>query len=383
MKLKLLMRSTLALFCLFIQLAHGQPVFVYPGDAGNDSLVSVRDLLPIGIGFGLSQPPREAPTTDWLPQLAEASPTAVLPVSGVPLVHLDADGDGLITDLDIDAIARNYDSTAVARPLLPPAYLPEKIAERRYCPRLRLVFDRDTAAVGDTFYLQLWLDILPEMELTEEEAMLGLSFSLRYDPTYVRDSHTVVLPNREREDLMYVAAAFQQAQAFRALPSGQVDFGAAGRGKNFLMRPDRLGEVRFIVEDMLIRSRLTLPFSVDLDEASLLILNRFEEVIRACPTVTDTIFLTDGLLDHDRSPLAHEPELRLFPNPASSSIHLQSSVPIHILSLYDSAGRLVWEHQPSPASRRLSLSLPDLAAGMYYLGVSTPQGRLWRRLIMQ
>ncbi len=80
---------------------------VYPGDTNNDSIVNVRDLLPVGIAYFQETLPRPAATPDWAPQPAEGFDFAALPVTGINFAHVDADGNGFIDSLDTEIIALN------------------------------------------------------------------------------------------------------------------------------------------------------------------------------------------------------------------------------------------------------------------------------------
>jgi hypothetical protein len=83
---------------------------VWPGDANNDGVVNVRDLLAIGYALGINGPDREDGSPDWQPQFAEDWEDPWTAAS-LDLKYLDTDGDGLITALDTAAISQSYLNT--------------------------------------------------------------------------------------------------------------------------------------------------------------------------------------------------------------------------------------------------------------------------------
>ena len=80
---------------------------VWPGDTDHNGRVDERDILPIGLYFGLQGPPREDAQLNWNRHLAR-------PVLGesawepYATVYVDADGSGLIDANDVCGVAENW-----------------------------------------------------------------------------------------------------------------------------------------------------------------------------------------------------------------------------------------------------------------------------------
>ncbi len=77
-------------------------VQVYPGDANNDGLVDVRDVLPIGRFYGMIGPARTGATTIWGAQ------TLANPWSPLDAGFADCDGNGVIDSNDVVPIVQNW-----------------------------------------------------------------------------------------------------------------------------------------------------------------------------------------------------------------------------------------------------------------------------------
>lgn len=80
----------------------GGGLTVYPGDADNDALVDVRDILPLGRHFGLTGPARPNASLNWVPQ------GIFLPWTPAEAAYADCDGNGTVDGNDVQAIVTNW-----------------------------------------------------------------------------------------------------------------------------------------------------------------------------------------------------------------------------------------------------------------------------------
>lgn len=78
---------------------------VYAGDANNDNIVNVRDILPIGQFFGLTGPVRPGGSLNWGPQLITQSWTPEA------ACYADCDGNGTVGAADVQGIINNWSMT--------------------------------------------------------------------------------------------------------------------------------------------------------------------------------------------------------------------------------------------------------------------------------
>ena len=85
------------------------PNGVWPGDANFNSLADHLDLLHVGVAFGKAGPSRSVQGIEWLELMAEDWGGSF--GNGLNFKHADCDGDGLVTEEDIAAIAVNYGET--------------------------------------------------------------------------------------------------------------------------------------------------------------------------------------------------------------------------------------------------------------------------------
>ena len=79
---------------------------IHPGDADADMKANVYDLLNIGLGYGTIGMERPLATENWEGQVGPDWNNYT--VEGINYKHLDSNGDGIISEADINAISANY-----------------------------------------------------------------------------------------------------------------------------------------------------------------------------------------------------------------------------------------------------------------------------------
>ena len=96
-------------FCAIGVNACDIPNVVLPGNFDNNAIVEGKDLLYWGAAYGYTGPIRPDSTIDWTPQYnTEDWATSV---DGVNSKHQDANGDGTVDVLDLEALELNYGET--------------------------------------------------------------------------------------------------------------------------------------------------------------------------------------------------------------------------------------------------------------------------------
>jgi hypothetical protein len=80
---------------------------VWPGDANDDHTVNLYDPLNIAIAHGKTGAARSGATTSWVPQYCAPWSTS-FPTNNANMKHADCDGDGVVSNVDLWAVANNY-----------------------------------------------------------------------------------------------------------------------------------------------------------------------------------------------------------------------------------------------------------------------------------
>jgi len=149
-------------------------VVVWPGDTNNDRVVNAADVLPIGLYWNKTGPPRPNASCNWIGQ--PASPW--VPEAST---YADANGDGKIDQADILCIGRNWNKTHGAAALA--------VAKTKSPPILGKAGD---ACIGYTLVggtspgQEFWVDV----HVKDIANLFGVSFELLYSPTAHVDPQT-------------------------------------------------------------------------------------------------------------------------------------------------------------------------------------------------
>lgn len=75
---------------------------IYPGDANNDAIVDMRDVLPIARHIGITGSPRVNPSLSWAPQNLSG------PFNPIEAAYADCNGDGIVKANDIIGVIQNW-----------------------------------------------------------------------------------------------------------------------------------------------------------------------------------------------------------------------------------------------------------------------------------
>jgi hypothetical protein len=141
---------------------------VWPGDANHDSIVDNSDLLPIGLHYAQTGPPRASVSNLW--QDYVSTNWGTLQVNGEDIKHADCNGDGLIDNNDTLAVNLNFSSTHAI-------LINNPDIERLTDPEISLIPSVNVYNAGDWVEIEVHTgtSILPVNDL------YGLAFNIYYD----------------------------------------------------------------------------------------------------------------------------------------------------------------------------------------------------------
>lgn len=80
-------------------------VEVWPGDANNDDIVTLKDVLYVCLSYDKMGPARINASNNWFAQLTKPWNSSI---EAINFAHQDANGDGIIYIDDIDVVVQNY-----------------------------------------------------------------------------------------------------------------------------------------------------------------------------------------------------------------------------------------------------------------------------------
>ena len=334
-------------------------VTVWPGDVNNNGVVDELDLLYLGPQIGQTGPARATVDISW--SGFGATLWGNMPGTTIDMAFADTNGDGQITQGDVDAISANFlQEHGTVVPINAPT---PNINSDPY-----VFFDESSLPAiieeGQLFSLPIFIgNEFAQLELngisfkiTYNEEILDVIessafFSPWFDPGWMNSSQVVEYLDGE----VYVSLSSME--------------GISGFGL--------LGVLDFVVEDDVIGINDPDIFTgIEVERVYAL-----NDEFNAIPLNTDTAFVNIS------SPLSVATEtfdpldLKFFPNPTKDLCYLTADSKINSIKVYDFVGKCVLTEQVGGNSHLLKLG--EFSPGVYNVEVITNDGHFFRKLLKQ
>ncbi|MBC8172902.1 MAG: T9SS type A sorting domain-containing protein [Chitinophagales bacterium] len=319
---------------------------VWPGDANNDQIVTMEDLLAIGIGYDLGGPERDSINNFWVGHISEAWEDS-LP-SGLNAKYTNCNGDSLINENDMPAILNNYG-------------LNHTIFSFREMGGGNYPLWLNTAGIIiDTGYNEI--PIMLGSEEIPVDDIYGLEFTIAYEGPAIIDSTTVQI---KFNDSWLGDAEINLLQLDKNFPTvHMIDGGVTRKDLNNSSGYGEIGRVSFVVEDNIAGISWGSGDSIIIFNISGAtgILNTMEPVMLDASSYSALIAgIDDNIQDQDL--------LHIFPNPfTNNTLHIISnhSGGYKIWSLSDITGKLIAQGYVHNNMVLLDPHI-ELAPGEYFL----------------
>ena len=151
---------------------------IWPGDINNNGIANGTDLLYLGVAYGEQGTPRQNASTNWIGQPMSDPWGGNFP-NGTNLVYADADGNGEVSDADIqNALLANFRQTHGT--LTPDSY---STYQGGNTPPLVLFVESHYVEQGTMVNVQIGLGT----NNARVQNLHGMAFTLHYDPDLVVD----------------------------------------------------------------------------------------------------------------------------------------------------------------------------------------------------
>lgn len=332
---------------------------VWAGDANRDGIVNNLDALAIGRALGAEGPYRATPPLNWVAQFG-ADWLHPLQAPGPDLKHADTDGNGVVNSQDTLAVTAFYGRTHQMQTRYP-AYnkgLPFELDIRTVLP-----------GAGDRVEIDVYLgrEHEPLIDLT------GFAFDLKLSPNIVDSAMHMRFSTDAwiSRDAPYLF--FQQRPQTGRLETAFIRTngqGATGYGY--------IGTVEFIIIEVIEGgkpdSRHAFTITMDTPQGTY----QGGETGLGVPLTVEV-----PLLEAERLSSVRHTEngagLRVYPNPASTALHVRANEPIIELHLFDPSGRLTLS-MSGIHREAADLQVAHLPKGMYALRATT-EGEVLTRLV--
>jgi len=339
--------------------------FVWPGDANNDGIADMNDILSIGIGNGKTGSTRAGATLNWVP--ASSAPWADTLATGTNFNHIDCNGDGIINPTDTVAVLQNYSLTHAPAGQVQPLYNPN-------FSDLFLQTANDTLVSGNSGSMQIVLG-----RPAKGVYLYGLSFNISFDPTLVIPSSVGLTINgswmgTKGTNLLGVAhlPAGSGTESIAITRTNQINAGGNGQ----------IGTLYFQTNPSLLGTGQIKKTYFTLTAVNAILYNQTKISLNA---LTDSIYIKDStMMSGIGSAVRNAFEINVAPNPfdESTTIYTNGTHAVLDFDLFDLQGRELRHFQS--AENAVALQKGTLKPGMYLLKLSSGgQSKGQYRLIIQ
>jgi PKD repeat protein len=347
--------------------------YVLPGDTDGDHKANVYDLLQLGLGYGQIGVPRPEATTEWKQQY---TPNWIQHTQqGNNLKNFDADGSGLINDIDSGPILLNYQPIDTFQTPVSPNL-----------PVVRVDFPQDTLYLDPASPNQS-LDITANLHIGSANkpvvGLYGLAAALRYpdyvahnpvalyDPTFLGQSNFVLSLYHDDHDRQQMDVGYVKKSG-----SGVTGY---GRIATIQMKADFI-----IIIDIIDRAEAkVIPFTIPLQGIKAIDSNGNEMLISPSAQ-PDTLWIKIK----DSTSVTNQQQLnaqvRVSPNPARGEFLLATSgLLVQGVTVFNSIGQLQYESTQDLNAEVRRISVANWSPGVYTVRVITDLGAVERRIIVE
>ena len=295
---------------------------IWAGDANRDGKVSISDLLTLGYHVGETGGTRDQSISNrWTAEFAtdwNRSQT----VNGVDVKHIDANGDGIITAADVEAIDANYNNYN--------NLVPSELLVLKDYP-IDIVPSATSVDSGDW----LSLDIVLGSEQYPVLDVHGIAYTLNLAPGFI-DSSSVEVIDRSS---VWLGNNSPIISLFKQPNAGSLHLGSTRTTGETVSGVGVTHTVGFVViEEIegLLRDR-TNPITILVENISFVdgSGNKFR--------LPDASIEVDFNSSNNEEKVPLEQDLFIIPNPANDFIklHLNGAENIKAVEIYDINGRLI------------------------------------------
>ncbi len=360
-------------FLLSFNTAISQAV-VYPGDVNNNGVVNLMDAIYLNAVLYKMGPQREEIDINWNPLAYNPWEETIPGTDDINAAFADCDGDGIVTDFDLDAIYNNY--LLEHGSLIPDEFIPGVV---NVDPKLEMAYDYDIIDDYEGGFIELAVEIQNTAPLEDLQAFL---IKLDYDdntifpfPTDEPEEQESWLAENPLELLHIDLFPFLwDAKEFAVIRKNNL---GPASGEGTLFKIDFI-----IIDDVIAYSEVDFTTQIIIEDARF-VTDGFTDI----PVVYDTL---DILIPHEeiaeivstRNQIKEQGKLIVAPNPSSGVFNIiTNNLQITQIDLYNSIGRHIESFNEIKNSTALNLREHD--SGIYFLKCYSPKGIITRKIILQ
>jgi hypothetical protein len=336
-------------------------VFVWPGDLNNSKTVTTADILPIGYFYNSTGPLRNNASIQWTGQSAALWGYDKSANNGSAYkVFADANGDGIISNADQTAIGFNISKTH-------PFGIKKDNHERSGFDGA-LLLSISPSSINPT---QLPQSHNLKVELKDDNGTLnsfyGISFQIHIDSS-VFDASSVTFD--------YTGSIFGTNSGNDFLKIEYTNPSTISVGMTRYANAAINGNG--VLCNIQIKTQQTLPNSITSTTIRTLV-DESNNELGNLYNISDSAYIIPITLNNGIYELS-EQQIKLYPNPVSKTLHIETNERINEVMLFDALGHLVFTVS-QPKNNNIDVS--RLSSGVYIAEIKTENGIAKRRWVKE
>jgi hypothetical protein len=331
---------------------------VWPGDANNDNIVDLNDVLNIGRAWSGTGSGRANASLIWA---AQPSPDWLQNMAGVNYKHIDCDGNGTINDDDTLAVSQNWSLT----------HLKAGAEPRATDPVLYLEPVRDTlySNANARFNIMLGSNAIPVSDL------YGIAFSVILDPSVFDLSSANITTAGS-----FMGTAGTDMFTFRRFDSQGISIALSRTDGQNVSGNGKIGELTLRTN------------SIGDATGSVTLMPVIVKGLAASGAENTYNTQTTSLTIADTSVGINEPavyaSVNIYPNPAKGVVYIQAPAAVKsttwTVSLLNMDGRLITQEVLNNGSlNNHAINTTGISAGIYFLRISGDAGVTVKKVVLQ
>lgn len=252
---------------------------VLPGDCNDSGLANYKDLLNIGLNFNSIGPPREYGDIGFFFQFASNFPEPIDFSFDLNPKFADANGDGIINEIDVDVLDANYGLYAIT--------LDSEVPIDVNGPELNFHIDEQVYRAGDTVIAPLHFG----NSIQSIQNLYGLAFKINFDNLIIDESKIKFITNdgwlnADTDDLIEI----------QKISDNTIEVAFSKTNKDGISGFGDIGYAAFIIEEILI-GEIDLVNTSDINISDVLAVNETGDTILANPIQSSITYSTHDVVD--------------------------------------------------------------------------------------
>lgn len=348
--------------CFDLQISDCFNECVWPGDANNDGIANVWDVLAIGLTYGEVGPPRDlallpVPMAEiWMGQSAQNWGDTLY--TDIDHKFHDCNGDGLIDSSDVSVIDLNYGLTHG-----------KNEGEAATEAQLNVFLEILNTSIGPSDTVTTLIHLADTTGAAVE--VYGLAFNLLY-PESLIDSSTVNISFGDS----WIGNTDSTISLVKNHLNGTVDAAISRISHENTMGSGMFGIMTFVMEDVLIGKTESFELGLAISNVELLTHNGESVTVGA---VGDTVAIVTSVTPTP-PPTAG---FKISPNPATYQCLLDfTGSEAHSIQVFNSTGQMMTTMRIENGVQKMLLPVDAYPSGIYFLNVHTPKGVVTEKLVV-